>query len=357
MEIGKAMTGSQPEGAERLQAWRDFTLGFWNSTDMGLDPMLQRRLFLGGFFPSRWSLYDLQGRSGDVYLNDYEVRCLEQANARYQAVLNDRVLLTHVMANFFRVANQYCVVFERDVQWLAMARWLEQDHVAELCIHPVSPGPSSEYWRVRVQAQRYIGSLGEGPVDELVSAVQALARKNDCAYVIESGIGPENSPFIETAGQVTPALLQVLLVRDLDSWESNLVAASLLLHGQPGQEAAPPSLERGALSVSVNPFSGKLGTAAGLDSQQHLQRYTSHPVTGLALTGLKIPQWQQLRDQLLGFFDESSYLRICNITLALTADGPMFFAASGAQVEAYQVHQPLMKSSLLASHLGRLAHS
>lgn len=88
---------------ESLQAWKVFSLAFWEESDCGLDNERQSELFHAGFLRSRWALYDLQEHGVDSYLSDYQAFCLQAANAKYQSVLADRVLCGHVMANYFQV--------------------------------------------------------------------------------------------------------------------------------------------------------------------------------------------------------------------------------------------------------------
>ena len=259
---------------ESLQAWKAFSLAFWEEPDHGLDNERQSELFHAGFLRSRWALYDLQEQGVESYLSDYQALCLQAVNAKYQAVLADPVLCGHVMANYFQVP--------------------EADSGA-MAAHP------------------------------------ALAEMAD------------------------EHLLHVLLVRDPQEWQPELAAITLVLGRRcPRRGRLVQRVEEGAVSASIDPASGLITGCRLLDDAGQLARVIRHPDNEASLLGQRLPAWEQAREALLRFFDESSYLRYCHLTFVITEQGLGFVAVEADQLAAHQMHQPLLDNASIDHYLKRL---
>src|SRR5690554_1377800 len=240
---------AQAMDLESLQAWKVFSLAFWEEPDHGLDGERQGELFHAGFLRSRWALYDLQEHGVESYLSDYQALCLQAVNAKYQAVLAD----------------------------------------------------------------------------------PALAEMAD------------------------EHLLHVLLVRDPQEWQPELAAITLVLGRRcPRRGRLVQRVEEGAVSASIDPASGLITGCHLLDDAGQLARVIRHPDNEASLLGQRLPAWEQAREALLRFFDESSYLRYCHLTFVITEQGLGFVAVEADQLAAHQMHQPLLDNASIDHYLKRL---
>ncbi|AXY41416.1 sugar-transfer associated ATP-grasp domain-containing protein [Halomonas sp. JS92-SW72] len=343
------------QDGDALQAWKAFSLAYWEEPSYGLSDELQQRLFQAGFLRSRWALYAMEENRVDGYLSDFQAMRLQAANARYQAVMADRVLCSHVLDNYCRTPQIYAVVNAEEVQWMAPPAWLEEGQASgALVLHPLQPGWGAFFQRIVVEGGHFHGSLGEGRSDELVARVQDRARRHGGAYVLTEQV--DQGGFAEGLAPGHLNLLNVLLVREPHEWRPQLVAASLLIGRRREDGGEALRVEEGALSASVDPVSGRITACKGLEgtSSSVLASFVRHPQAGSQIVGESLPDWSGIREMLMTFFDESSYLRACHLSFVLTDEGPSFLAASDGHLAAHQLHRPLLGDPFIASHISRL---
>ncbi|MBF8223905.1 sugar-transfer associated ATP-grasp domain-containing protein [Halomonas sp. 328] len=339
---------------DALQAWQAFSLAFWDEPCFGLDQERQRQLFQAGFFRSRWFLYGMVDEPEPGYLSDFQAMRLQAANAKYQTVMADRVLCSHVMSNYCKVPEIHCVVTSEEVQWITSPWWRQGDAGSgELIIHPTQFGMGSGYQRVLLEDGSFRGPMGEGRSDELVQTLQARARQESCSYVLTEHVA--QGGFAESLAPGHLNLLNVLLVREQNQWQPELAATTLLIGREREDGSHAMRVEDGALSASVDLETGLITSCKGLDeSSQALASFPIHPQLGSSIVGRQLPDWQKTRQMLIAFFDESSYLRACNLTFLLTDDGPCFFAVCEGQLATHQIHRPLLSDPFISSHIDRL---
>ncbi|MBB3230160.1 sugar-transfer associated ATP-grasp domain-containing protein [Halomonas stenophila] len=339
---------------EALQAWKSFSLAYWEEPGFGLSEDLQQRLFHAGFLRSRWALYDMAEHGADGYLSDFQAMRLQAANAKYQTVMADRVLCSHVVSNYCPAPEIYCVVTAEEVQWVAAPWWHQDDHApGELIVHPMQSGAAMPYQRVALREGRFHSALGEGGSDELVSNLQQQARQHGSAYVVSEHVS--QGAFAETLAPGHLNLLNVLLVREQHEWRPQLASATLLIGRQGKDGEAALRVEEGALSAAIDHQTGLITACKGLDEgRRALTDYAVHPQSGSRIVGQSLPGWQEIRRMLMAFFDEASYLRTCNLSFVLTDDGPCFFAACEGQLATHQIHRPLLDDPFISSHVNRL---
>lgn len=338
---------------EALQAWKTFSLAYWDEPGFGLPEALQQQLFQAGFLRSRWVLYDMEEHGADGYLSDFQAMRLQASNAKYQTVMADRVLCAHVLGNYCQAPDVYCVVTADDVQWVSPPWWKQRSHAhGELIVHPMQPDATAFYQRVSVRNGRFQGDLGEGSSDDLVKVLQRQARRDSRTYVLTEHVS--QGEFAEALAPGHLNLLNVLLVREQHEWRPQLASVSLLI-GRQEQGGGVLRVEEGALSASVDHETGLITSCKGLDAErQALVNYPIHPQTGDSIVGQSLPGWREIHKTLITFFDESSYLRSCNLSFVLTNEGLCFFAACEGQLAAHQMHRPLLDDPCVAGHIQRL---
>jgi hypothetical protein len=341
-------TITQAMDLESLQAWKAFSLAFWDEPDYGLSPVQQRELFQAGFQRSRWALYDLHEHGVDSYLSDFLALRLQAANAKYQTVLADRVLCGHVMSNYFHVPTTYCVISAGGIQWLATPWWEtgEETQPVGLCIHPLQPGAKLSVQDVTLPAQ--LDPIRE---HQRLETLREQAKRDDHSLVVTSAV-PVHPVLAQMADE---SLLHVLLVRQPDDWLPELVSATLVLgHRSASRQSGVLRVELGALSAAIDPETGLITRCRALNDAGDVESVSHHPDNGAALLGQQMPDWAQARDALLRFFDEASYLRVCHLTFVITEQGLSFVAAQNDQLAAHQMHQPLLDNDSIDTHLKRL---
>lgn len=343
-------SSDSPEG---LQAWKAFSLSFWDELCFGLDNDTQTKLFRAGFLRSRYSLYGMGGDAMRAYLSDFQALRLQEANAKYQTVLADHVLSAHVMANYCHVPEIYAVVTADDVQWVSLPWWSQPNHEGgKLVVHPMSPDNLRWFEVVIRKDGSFQGPEFEAHIDELLPYIQRQASSLPGSFVVTDYV--QQGAFAEGLAPSNTALMNVFIVRDLRQWSPHIAAASLLITRLRADGKPALSVETGALSAKIDIESGRITACKGLDEEQRLVNYELHPDSSAPIVGQVVPNWSNVRNMLLDFFDESSYLRACNLMFIIDEGAVSFFCSSETQLAAHQLHSPLLEDPIVASHLKSL---
>lgn len=332
---------AQAMDIEALKAWKAFSLSFWAEPDAGLNDTQKSELFHSGFLRSRWALYDLQEHAIDSYLSDFQVFYLQAANAKYQTVLADRMLCSHVMANYFYVPATYCVINAEKLQWLGAPWWEgEQPRPGALQLH--------------IDADSSLKRLALPESSDPAGEQQLLSHLHEESQWQGSGITVADAMNAHPAlaRMAEESFLYVLMVRASHEGQSEPVAITLALsrysrrHGR-----SVHRVEEGAISASIDPGTGLVIECQMLNEQGRLDQVSHHPDSGAALLGERLPGWENAREALMRFFDESSYLHYCHLTFVITERGLGFVSARPYQIAAHQMHRPLLDHASISDHL------
>lgn len=329
-----------------LQAWKGFTLRFWEENAPPIKEAQSRQLFHSGFYRSRAALYDLAENDLNVYLSDYQSLRLQAINQKYQTVLSDRVLCGHVMANYFEVEKNVCIISKNGAQWLESPWWTTENPAPSVVqIHSLAADNHVRYRKVD------IAQNNDSQVFQKTFINQLIEEAQECNEALIISTAPIQHRWLTAINPLGYNLLHVLLVRDPHEGTPEIAAASLALGSNISQLSALARVEEGALSASINPQTGLITSCLALGQQGNIEEYLQHPDTDQVLVGEYLPNWEIIKEALLRFFDESSYLHVCSLSFAVTETGISFFGINTDVMAVHQMHQPLLEHPSIAHHL------
>lgn len=333
-----------------LQAWKDFTFRFWEDNAPTIKEEQSRQLFHSGFYRSRAGLYDLTENDLNAYLSDYQSLRLQSINQKYQTVLSDRVLCGHVLANYFDVEKNICIISKNGAQWLESPWWTTGNTApGEVHVHSLAPDSQAQYRKIKLAESSDSQVFQKAFINQMVEE----AQEHNEALIISTA--PVQHSWLTKVSPAGYHLLHVLLVREPDEGLPEIAAASLTIGSAATLSSTPARVEEGALSASINPQTGLITACRGLNLQGTIDTYLQHPDTAITLVGEHLPNWEAIRKALLRFFDESSYLHVCSLSFVVTETGVSFFGTNTDVMAAHQMHQPLLEHASIANHLSKVS--
>ncbi|MGP9656021.1 sugar-transfer associated ATP-grasp domain-containing protein [Halomonas sp. AOP35-4E-18] len=333
-----------------LQAWKDFTFRFWEDNAPTIKEEQSRQLFHSGFYRSRAALYDLTENDLNAYLSDYQSLRLQSINQKYQTVLSDRVLCGHVLANYFDVEKNICIISKNGAQWLESPWWATENTApGEVHVHSLAPDSHAQYRKIKLAESSDSQVFQKAFINQLVEEAQEHSE----ALIISTA--PVQHRWLTKVSPAGYHLLHVLLVREPDEGLPEIAAASLTIGSAATLSSTPARVEEGALSASINPQTGLITACRGLNQQGTVDTYLQHPDTAVTLVGEHLPSWEAIRKALLRFFDQSSYLHVCSLSFVVTETGVSFFGTNTDVMAAHQMHQPLLEHASIAHHLSKVS--
>ncbi|AYF34600.1 hypothetical protein CUU95_12635 [Vreelandella alkaliphila] len=335
---------------ESLLAWKDFTLRFWEESAPATEEEQNSQLFHNGFYRSRAGLYDLTENDLNAYLSDYQSLRLQSINQKYQTVLSDRVLCGHVLANYFGVEKNICVISKNGAQWLETPWWANGNTApSEVHVHSLAPDNHAQSRKIKLAESSDSQTFQKAFINQLVEE----AQEHNEALIVSTA--PVQHSWLTKVSPVGYHLLHVLLVREPDEGLPEIAATSLTIGSTATLSNTPARVEEGALSASVNPQTGLITACRGLNQQGAINTYLQHPDTATTLVGEHLPNWAAIRKALLRFFDESSYLHVCSLSFVVTETGVSFFGTNTDVMAAHQMHQPLLEHPGITNHLNKVS--
>ncbi|MGP9806732.1 sugar-transfer associated ATP-grasp domain-containing protein [Halomonas sp. AOP12-C2-37] len=341
---------AQADDIASLHAWKDFTLRFWEENAPIPKEEQSRQLFHNGFYSSRAALYDLTENDLNAYLSDYQIHRLQSINQKYQTVLSNRILCSHVMANYFEVEKNYCLITSNGAQWLAAPWWKDETAVLDTVqIHSLNPGSYAHYRTVK------LGKHSSSPEFQKTFIKQLTNEAQETGETLIISTAPMQHRWLTAVSPHGYHLLHVLLVREPSDGLPEIAAASLTIGNSAHHASSPAKVEDGALSASINPQTGLITACLTLLQQGNVESCSLHPETGQPLVGEHLPHWEAIKAALLKFFDESSYLHICSLSFVVTETGLSFFGTNTDVMAAHQMHQPLLEHPGIANHLNKMS--
>lgn len=339
-------TVAHADDAPSLLAWKDFTLKFWKESAATITEEKSHQLFQSGFFRSREALYDLSENDINAYLSDYQSLRLQSINQKYQTVLSNRVLCGHVMANYVEVEKSICMISKNGAQWLEQPWWSDEAPTPNMVqLHSIAPDNHARYRKITLAQNSDSLAFQKAFINQLVEE----AQEHDEALVISNA--PTQHGWLTSVSPTGYHLLHVLLVREPEEGVPEIAAASLTIGTQATSSKTLMRVEEGALSASINPQTGLITACRGLTPQGSVEAYREHPDTAQTVVGEHLPNWTSIREALLRFFDESSYLHVCSLSFVVTETGISFFGTNTDVMAAHQMHQPLLEHPSIAHHL------
>ncbi|MFC3612435.1 sugar-transfer associated ATP-grasp domain-containing protein [Lutimaribacter marinistellae] len=342
-------------GEGKYHAWKQFSDAFWNSETLRAGSRSEF-LFRRGFLRDKWVIYGFDDNDPEYFLSDFQAAQINQANGIYANVLQDRMLLCHTLAGYCTVPEIHALrgLDAEEVSltqaWSAH-RTAKEAPSLDIMIQPLLAGPRGKSATVSVNKGKFEGFGKSGDMTLLSNIVRDWSQASRVPYLFTDNL--KQGAFMEGLYPHTQNRLSVIIGRDLDSWDPVLIAATLRI----GTSTTSGNLDlvQGGLSAVVNAETGELGQVAQVDADMGLGFIESHPETGIVITGQVIPNWEEIRLELLRIMDESSYMRIALLDFTIMEDGRLgLLGPSQLDLSAVQVHQPLLRQKVFAETMRKL---
>lgn len=294
----------------------------------------------GGFYPSTTSLYPLDSAHRSHYIPDRWRELSWVINWPAANFLDDKLAFFFMMRHFGvptpdvvgvvirgRIHQVGAAEMGPPAEWLS--RWVEER--GRLVVRP-NRGTGGQRVRV-IEAGPNGGCLVNG---EALSWAELESRFRD-------SVDDVISTFVEQASyarNVFPDSTNTIRVLTMqDETGKPFIAATVHRFGTPSSAPAD-NFMKGGLSVPIDPESGALG--AGVQKLGP-QRHERHPVTGVQLTGARVPNWPQIRDGVLAAATRAAFLPFIAWDVIPTEAGFSIIEGNkNSDIQVYQVHKPML---------------
>lgn len=301
-----------------------------------------------GFLSKSAELYGLDRDNVDLYISDLHKHRSVKTSKPYFAVSNRKLAFHLVFAHSYRDrlppllgairSGRFVHVpeFEAPVETLEE---LVDDHLGEGGI-VCKPEDKSEGEGIFTVSRDRDGYRLDGTPSE---RGEVLSRLRDLdGYLIEGRVAQASY-----AADVFPDAtntLRIITMVDPDSGEPFVAAA---VHRFGNAKTAPvDNWSRGGVCAPIDVETGELGEVAENPERGPPPFRTDHPDTGAPITGVEVPGWETVRDEVLEMSDEFAYMwpYLGWDAVVTDHDGSFVIIETNAPpgITAPQTHEPLL---------------
>lgn len=321
-----------------LGAPKHFPVGFFTKL---------RFVIRGGFMSDQVALYDLTNKDVDPgdYLSEFDWYRSRWINYPYDAMLNNKVICTEVLKDYVRVpavfmqkngARMVSLEAENADGWRSGEDVLALMHErGALYMKPIAKGKGMGVHRLEYLDG--VAAIDNKPVGE--AEVLKLLDGSDGWFISE---GVEQGAFENSLYDKTANTIRFITLRDPESGNIKVFFAVQRI----GTSATIPvdNGSRGGLVSCIDLETGELSEARSLHS---LQVHEVHPDSGAPIKGARIPNWPQIKEEMLALARRFPFINFTAWDILLTDEGICIIEANTSSgVNIIQLWGPQRRGEL-----------
>jgi len=258
-----------------------------------------RALFMGGFTPDQYVLFDLKRNDPKNYLSQLEVIRTRAINSPFKQIINNPIVCKEVLGHYLDVQRVYARI-AGDGKFISNGSEVRQPSDLDKLLNERG---MIVFRKTRGVKQRIIRKTGDiiafenGPSFSTWSWLKWLHGW----YILEP---IPSHGYAENFGTDQLVTIKIITFRDVanDRWK-----VCYALHRIPFGDAT--------LISRIDLASGELSSALDAETKKV---YASHPVTAALIEGTYVPHWQDVKENLMRASEQFPFLCYLVYTIVIT---------------------------------------
>ena len=269
----------------------------------------------GGFLADQWALYDLNMQKKRDYLSEFDWYRSRYINEPFDYMLNNKVVATEVLRQYIRVPELYLVDskgFLADLdsnpvtvdQALALIR-----EKGDSILKPFGKGKGNGVHRMGHDGQTWL--LDSRSADE--ADMRRVLEKHHDWYLSET---VRQHEYADRLYDKTVNTIRIITMKEPATGRFKVFFAVQRV----GTSATIPvdNASQGGLVCKIDLDTGRLSHAKSLHNSN---TYENHPDSGTRFDQVSVPDWQQLKDEILALVSHFPYLHFVAWDVVKLPDG------------------------------------
>ncbi|SFC62231.1 sugar-transfer associated ATP-grasp domain-containing protein [Butyrivibrio sp. YAB3001] len=299
-----------------------------------------------GFSVEEYIYYDLKRNDYKDYISEYDRLRSREINGAYKFILDDKLAFEEVVGKYVKVPENYAWISDGIVYGLH-DNGANNDNIID---YLKKYQKSVLKWNGRGGGfGTYVISFEDGNMfvngkQETEENVENLfKRKGDailCEYITQSEFASSLYPY-------TTNTIRIVCAKKKGDREAKFITAIQRV----GTKKSIPvdNLCSGGFTLEIDPETGALseGMAICGDKDHVLKPFKVHPDSGSELAGRRIPNWTEIKNQMVDITNKIPYLNFVAWDILLTDDGFCVIEGNASSgVAIFQMHNGVKKSEL-----------
>ena len=280
--------------------------------------------FFGGFLGDQHTLYDLNKNNKKDYLSEFDWYKSRVINEPFNDMLNNKVISTEVLKHHIKIPTIYFVKTksgltnlqnqEKEVNYNALLKTLKERK--SLFLKPISAGQGIGIYLLGFKDNEFLISGKRKTENELVDFLKQ--KKN--WFLSETIIQNE---FFAKIYDKTVNTIRIIVAKKKKEERFNVIFAVQRM----GTSKTYPvdNASQGGLISKIDLETGQLSVAKSIQS---LVEYQEHPDSKVNFSKLQIPQWKEIKKEVLELSNKFSYLNFIAWDVVLDEKGKLIVLES-----------------------------
>lgn len=269
----------------------------------------------GGFLADQWALYDLNMKKKRDYLSEFDWYRSRYINEPFDYMLNNKVVATEVLRQYVRVPELYLVDskgfladFDGNPVTVDQALRLIREK-GDTIVKPFGKGKGTGVHRLGHDGTGWL--LDDRSADE--AAVRKVLEKSHDWYLSET---VSQHAYADRLYDKTVNTIRIITMKEPATGQFKVFFAVQRV----GTSATIPvdNASQGGLVCKIDLDTGRLSHAKSLHNSN---TYENHPDSGTRFDEVVVPDWQQLKDEILALVSHFPYLHFVAWDVVKLPDG------------------------------------
>lgn len=318
--------------------------------------------YLSGFTTQSAVLYHLNG-SREEYLSDFNRHIFTpEINGGWSSLFDNKFSFYQLLCTHDEHRVPVYAVFREgkvhpieatDGSEVTTGAWLREllKREPKVVIKPITGGGGEGVKICSRVGGRYWINGRQYTATEFETEMNGLDQYISCKFVSQAEYARKLSPG-------TPNTIRALTMIDPNTGDAFLARAIQRIGSE--RSGSVDNVSNGGLSALIDSTTGSLGPGIQYPHPDQVdsitadgpERHETHPDTGAQISGVQIPGWTEILNQLLAIAEEISYIPYAGWDIIVTDDDASFKlieANSHTGVRAMQVHGPLLADERIRS--------
>jgi len=295
-----------------------------------------------GFTSESYVMYHLDENDPSLYVTDYQQMQTGKINGDHAYILNNKVVFEqinrdniHIPQTISVIANGELVPNRHEIAEVEhLIDYMKASGNNKVIIKPISDSRGVGIKQLEIKESDLYIDNDLVNIQELKTFISGLDGYFISEYLTQSDFALSLYP--ETINS-----LRILTMMDPDTNEPFIARAVQRI----GTKDSYPTdnFHRGGLSAEIDIETGTLGKAATIPKVGNLDWVSHHPDTQTMIEGLVIPDWENIKKELLYLAKKNLNLKYVGWDVVLSDHGMSVLEGnSWADVNVFQIHQPML---------------
>lgn len=300
-----------------------------------------RANIFGGYLADQWVLYDFDHNDRKEYLSEFDWYRSRFINEPFEFMMNNKIVCTEILQQYTYVPEIYLIknkglLFVKDRSYSTYDRAVEvlKEH-KNLFVKPFGSGKGKGVHQFKYQdATIYID--GEPSTEE--EYIKLLQKEVD--WILCQGI--DQHSYSEKIYDKTLNTMRIITMRDIKTNELKVFFAVQRL----GTKETIP-VDNGSRGGLVSKIELETGTLSEAKCLHNLETYEVHPDSGKPIKGVRIPNWDDIKEEVLELAKKIPYMHLIAWDILLTEKGICVIEANNSTgVNIIQIWGPQRQGEL-----------